>query len=281
MTENNWIELQVSIPGADPEKREIATALLADIGFDSFSDTEEGITAYISSSLWSENGVRHSGLFDLPVLEGISISFKTIEKINWNREWEKNFHPVIIGGRLSVRAPFHPKPSGVEFDIIIEPKMSFGTGHHQTTALMAKLLLETDINGMDVMDMGCGTGLLAILACKKGASKVNAVDIDEWACTNSRENCIINNCNADIRNGDISLMKNEKYDLILANITRNILIENMNQLSDSLNGSGLLFLSGFYADDLPEIEKAAVSNGLIPGKVLSEDGWCAASFRRT
>ena len=281
MTENNWIELRVSIPGADQEKRDIATALLADIGFESFSDTEDGITAYISSSVWSEESVRSSGLFDLPVLDGLSVNFKTIEKVNWNSEWEKNFHPVVIGGRLSVRAPFHRKPSGVEYDIIIEPKMSFGTGHHQTTALMAELLLETDVRGREVMDMGCGTGLLAILACKKGASKVSAVDIDEWACTNTRENCIVNNCSADIRKGDISAMRGEKYDLVLANITRNILIENMEQLSGSLHGSGLLFLSGFYADDLPEIEKAAESFGLIPGKVLSADGWCAVCFRRT
>jgi len=280
MSDNHWIELAVTIPDTDQEKRDIATALLADIGCESFSETDTGIIAYISSSLFSGEKLIDSGVYDLPVLKGIEISNRIIERVNWNKEWEKNFHPVIIAGQCSIRAPFHPKPDNVEFDIIIEPKMSFGTGHHQTTALMTELLIATDVKGLKVLDMVCGTGVLAILAFIKGAASVSAVDIDEWACVNTTENCSLNNCIVDVRQGDISTVEGERYDLILANITRNILIENMNTLGSCLNQGGILFLSGFYSEDLSEIEKATDTAGLIPGKVLSKDDWCAASFRK-
>jgi|WetSurMetagenome_2_1015567.scaffolds.fasta_scaffold00524_4 ribosomal protein L11 methyltransferase len=280
MNDNNCIELTVIIPDADQEKRDIAVALLADIGYESFSDTQTGVTAYISSSLFSDEALTACGIYNLPVLSGIVISNKPIERVNWNEEWEKNFQPVIIAEKCSVRAPFHPKPQNVDFDIVIEPKMSFGTGHHQTTALMTELLIGTDVKGLKVLDMGCGTGLLAILSSMKGASEVSAVDIDEWACINTIENCLVNNCNINVRQGDILTVAGEKYDLILANITRNILIENMATLSSCLNPSGRLFLSGFYNDDITEIEKATYAAGLMPGKVLSRDEWCAASFRK-
>jgi ribosomal protein L11 methyltransferase len=280
MNYNNQIELTVIIPDADQEKRDIAVALLADIGYESFSDTQTGVTAYISSSLFSGEALNTCGIYNLPVLSGIVTSTRLIKRVNWNREWEKNFQPVIIAERCSVRAPFHPKPQNVDFDIIIEPKMSFGTGHHQTTALMTELLLGTDVKGLKVLDMGCGTGLLAILSSMKGASDVSAVDIDEWACINTSENCLANNCIINVRQGDILTVAGEKYDLILANITRNILIENMTALSSCLNQSGRLFLSGFYNDDITEIEKATFAAGLMPGKVLSRDEWCAASFRK-
>jgi|WetSurMetagenome_2_1015567.scaffolds.fasta_scaffold23791_4 ribosomal protein L11 methyltransferase len=280
MSDTDWIELTVNFPDLSQEKRDIAIALLADIGFDSFADAPSGIYAYINNSLFSEDIVSSSGIFNLPVLNGVEVSSRLIEKVNWNKEWEKNFNPVIIGGRCSVRAPFHPKPDNTEFDILIEPKMSFGTGHHQTTALMMEMLLDIEVRGSKVLDMGCGTGVLAILSGIKGAASVVAVDIDEWACLNTRENCLANNCVADIRKGDISSVEGEIYDLILANITRNILTENMNILSSCLNHGGLLFLSGFYTDDITEIEKATVAAGLLPGKVLSKDEWCAASFRK-
>jgi ribosomal protein L11 methyltransferase len=280
MSNNNWTELTVIIPDVDQEKRDIAIALLADIGCESFSETDSGITAYISSSLFTDETLIASGIYDLPILKGIEISNRIIERVNWNKEWEKNFSPVIIARQCSVRAPFHPKPDNVEFDIIIEPKMSFGTGHHQTTALMVELLMGSDPKGKKVLDMGCGTGVLAILAYFKGAAAVSAVDIDEWACLNTTENCDINKCVVDVRQGDISTVAGEKYDIILANITRNILIENMNTLCSCLNPSGMLFLSGFYTDDITEIEKATGEAGLIPGKVLSKDNWCAAAFRK-
>jgi ribosomal protein L11 methyltransferase len=280
MADTDWIELSLNIPEADDEKRDIAVAILADIGFESFSNTESGITAYISSPEFTDNYIKSSGLLDLPMFKGTEAFYKIIERVNWNSEWEKNFQPVIIAGRCSVRASFHPKPEKIDFDIIIDPKMSFGTGHNQTTALMTELLLNTDVNGLKVLDMGCGTGILAILASMKGSREVSAVDIDEWACSNTSENCINNKCIVSVRKGDIATVTGEKFDLILANITRNILLENMELLCSCLNPGGLLFLSGFYKNDLSDINIATGKNGLLPDSILYKDEWCAAAFRK-
>jgi ribosomal protein L11 methyltransferase len=280
MAETDWIELSLTIPEADEEKRDIAVAILADIGYESFSNTESGITAYISSPEFNYDLIKSSGLLDLPMFSGTETEYRIIERVNWNREWEKSFQPVVIAGRCSVRASFHPKPENIDFDIIIDPKMSFGTGHNQTTVLMTELLLDADVNGLRVLDMGCGTGILAILASMKGAQQVSAVDIDEWACSNTSENCINNNCSVSVRKGDIATVTGEKYDLILANITRNILLENMELLSSCLNPGGLLFLSGFYRNDLPVISESTGKNGLLPDSVLNKDEWCAAAFRK-
>ncbi len=278
MVETDWIEISLHIPSPDDEKREIAMAYLAESGFESFSETDTGIKAYIVSEKYSEETLKESDLFILPAFKGSTFDISTIERVNWNSEWEKNFNPVIIDGRCSVRAPFHQKPEGTEFDIIIEPKMSFGTGHHQTTSLMTSLLLETDVEGLDVLDMGCGTGILAILAWLKKACKVVAVDIDEWACLNTTENAAANNCILEVRKGDIASVKDEKYNLVMANITRNILIDNMSVLSDILKSSGELFLSGFYESDLKVITDAASRFRLEIKRKISKDGWCAAHF---
>lgn len=280
MADSDWIELSLIIPDPDDGKREVAVAILADIGFESFANNEAGIAAYIQGMKFSSEMVTATGILDLPMFQGGSLSYRTIEKINWNLEWEKNFEPVIIANRCYVRAPFHPKPEGVDFDIVIEPKMSFGTGHHQTTALMTELLLNSDVTDLQVLDMGCGTGILAILASQKGAAGVNAVDIDEWACINTLENASLNNCEIVVRKGDIASVEGEKYDLILANITRNILLENMTTLNSCLNQGGTLFLSGFYSKDLPEITKATASSGLTFITRIIKDDWCAASFRK-
>ncbi len=175
---------------------------------------------------------------------------------------------------------FIPLPQNVDFDIVIDPKMSFGTGHHQTTALMIELLLDTDVTGCKVIDIGCGTGVLAILSFKKGAQNVTAVDNDEWACVNARENCLNNESIVLVREGDITSVKGEKYDIILANITRNILLENMDLLCSCLNTGGSILLSGFYKSDLKDITSATCSSGLLPGTVIDKDEWCAAAFRK-
>ncbi len=278
MDDPGYVELNVIIPSVDDEKREMVIALLAGVGYESFADTPSGINAYIQSCYFSKQSLADSGMPGLKALKGIEFSHRTIEKVNWNKEWESNFPQIMIAGRCSVRASFHPEPEKAEYDIVIDPKMSFGTGHHQTTALMAELMLDLPLENKSVMDAGCGTGILAILAAKKNASDVYAIDIDEWALRNTIENCIINGVNVTARQGDISTLKGEKYDVILANITRNFLIDNMTVLSASLRKNGFLLLSGFYSDDLKAITSEAEKENLLRETVLEKEGWCAVKF---
>src|SRR5690606_5037363 len=177
-----------------------------------------------------------------------------------------------------VRAPFHPK-TDAEFDIVIEPKMSFGTGHHETTHMMIQHLLETILEGKKTLDMGCGTAILAILAEMKGAQPIDAIDIDNWCYLNSIENAQRNNChNINVEEGDASLLDGRKYDVIIANINRNILLNDMNQYADCLNENGILFLSGFYEEDIPAIDECCKNLGLKLESVKKQNNWVALKY---
>ncbi|MEO0902266.1 MAG: 50S ribosomal protein L11 methyltransferase, partial [Bacteroidota bacterium] len=211
-----YIEFKFDIEPREPFS-DILMAELGELGFESFVETESGVLAYILESDWQEGMLN-----DLFVLQNsdvhISWTQKNIAQQNWNAEWEKNFHPIHVDGVCAVRAPFH-SPENVQYDIVIEPKMSFGTGHHETTYMMLKRILDLDFSGKTVLDMGCGTGVLAILAEMKGAGKVDAIDIDEWCYINTKENIERNRCeNIDAFQGDVGLIKEKKYDVILANI---------------------------------------------------------------
>lgn len=278
MEPSGYVELSVIIPSPDDTKREMAIALLSEEGFSSFIETPSGIKAYIDSGAFDEAAVSGYGLERIKGLKGATFSHRLIEKVNWNREWEKNFEPVLIGGRCCVRASFHQPDPVAEYDIIIDPKMSFGTGHHHTTALMAEMLLELPVKDKDVIDIGCGTGILAILAAKRGASSVDAADIDEWAVSNTAENARINSVDITVWQGDIASINGKSYDIVLANITRNILLENMIFLCDALRQKGTLFLSGFYQTDVCDITEAAKQRGLERIVFLERDSWCAAAF---
>ena len=240
---------------------EILVAELGELAFESFTETETGISAFVQKELWDEMildnvNILHSEEFD------IDYSFEEIDQVNWNEEWEKNFEPIDVDGRCHVRAPFHPK-TDAEFDILIEPKMSFGTGHHETTHMMIQHLLEMDVTGLKTLDMGCGTAILAILAEMKGAQPIDAIDIDNWCYLNSIENAERNNCtNISVYEGDASLLKGKKYDLIIANINRNILLNDMQTYVGCLNPKGTLLLSGFYNEDIPFIDASCTEKGL-------------------
>jgi ribosomal protein L11 methyltransferase len=278
MTENGYVELNVVIPLVNDEKREIVIALLSGLGYESFVDTPSGINAYIQSAKFSIKSVEDCGITELEALEGIDFSHRIIEKVNWNRRWESNFPQLMIAGRCSVRASFHQRPAEAEYDIVIDPKMSFGTGHHHTTSMMIELILDLDLKGKRVLDMGCGTGILAILAAKKNAASVEAVDIDEWAWKNTLENCILNGVEVNARQGSIEIVSGELYDVVLANITRNILTDNMSALNASLNNGGHLLLTGFFTRDLDDISGSANKEGLTMVKYHESEGWCAAEF---
>ncbi|HLT32772.1 MAG TPA: 50S ribosomal protein L11 methyltransferase, partial [Aquaticitalea sp.] len=224
---------------------EILIAELGYAGFESFVENEAGVIAYIQKNEWHEQI-----LDDIQILKSdefdINFSFGEIAPTNWNEEWEKNFSPIIVDGRCSIRAPFHPKPD-MEFDIVIEPKMSFGTGHHETTHMMVQHILRNDFKDKSVLDMGCGTGVLAILAEMKGAKPIDAIDYDNWCYLNSLENVERNGCkHISVLEGDAALLNGRSYDMIIANINRNILLKDMPIYVKSLNINGTLLLSGFY-----------------------------------
>ncbi|MFY8067604.1 MAG: 50S ribosomal protein L11 methyltransferase [Flavobacterium sp.] len=256
---------------------EILIAELGEKAFESFIETETGISAYVQKELWSENILEDIQILDNSEFN-ISYTFEEIEQVNWNEEWEKNFEAIEVDGKCHVRAPFHEK-TNAEYDIVIEPKMSFGTGHHETTHMMIQHILETDFTNKKTLDMGCGTAILAILAEMKGAQPIDAIDIDNWCYLNSIENAERNNCkHISVYEGDASLLAGKKYDIIIANINRNILLNDMQQYVDCLNTNGILFLSGFYTEDIPVISESCTSKGLSYVKQFERNNWVALKF---
>jgi ribosomal protein L11 methyltransferase len=272
----DYILLSCKIIPADPGI-DIITAQLADIDFESFEETEQGLNAYIQSRYFDEDKVKEV----FSTLEGISVEYEQelIPAQNWNAVWESNFEPVIIDGKCSVRAPFHSKPDGVEYDMVIEPKMSFGTAHHETTSLMISYLLKTDVEGKDVLDMGSGTAVLAILAGMKGAKSLTAIDIDPWPVENAKENARNNNVlQIEVIMGGAEQLDKKMFDVILANINRNVLLADMGSYSKVLNKNGTLFLSGFYKEDLEQITNTAFENGLEFVSFETKNNWTAAQY---
>lgn len=271
-----YIGYQFNVAPLEPGV-EILIAELGYAGFESFVETETGVTAYIQKDEW------HEGILnDIQILTSkefvINYSIEEIEQVNWNAEWEKNFNPIVVDGLCTVRAPFHEKPN-TKFDIIIEPKMSFGTGHHETTHMMIQHILNTDFNNKSVLDMGCGTGVLAILTEMKGATAIDAIDYDNWCYLNSLENVERNNCkNITVIEGDASALKGKAYDVIIANINRNILLNDMAAYVAALNKNGLLFLSGFYTEDIPAIQAECEKHTLKFEEKLERNNWVSLKF---
>jgi ribosomal protein L11 methyltransferase len=255
---------------------EMLIAQLGYVGFESFVEQDYGVTAYIQKQEWNSKILEdvfllHSNEFN------ITFEYNEIAQTNWNEEWEKNFNPIQVDDLVSIRAPFHTNPS-LQFDIVIEPKMSFGTGHHETTHMMVQHLLALDLDTKKVLDMGCGTGILAIFAEMKGAKPIDAIDIDRWCYENSLENIQRNNCNhITVYEGDASVLK-EKYDVIIANINRNILLSDMKTYTDCLNENGVLLLSGFYKEDIVIIEDEVTKHGVTFETMIQRNNWVALKY---
>ncbi len=262
------------------EGSEILIAQLSEIGFDSFVNTDTGIQAYVQEKLFNKDQFDQLQILKDKKNFKISYTYKQIPSQNWNAVWESNFEPVIIADRCYVRAPFHPSNQTFEFELLIEPKMSFGTAHHETTSLMIQLLLDIELKDKTVLDMGCGTGILAILAHKKGAKDIVAIDNDEWAFENTKENIARNNVTIKSMLGDATLIADMKFDFILANINRNILLKDISAYTISLNDNGMLLMSGFYTEDLSAIQKKCETNGLTFQKHLIKNNWVAVSFNK-
>jgi ribosomal protein L11 methyltransferase len=271
-----FLEYRFSINPLQPAS-DILIAELSELGFDSFVETKEGLLAYVKKENWNPLALQNVQILSN---ENCSINYEVseIEQENWNEQWESNFEPINVDNQCVVRAPFHDKPD-VEFDIVIMPKMSFGTGHHETTHMMLQLVLALDFTGKSVLDMGCGTGVLAILAAMKGASSVDAIDIDNWSYLNALENVAGNSCkHINVFEGDVSLLTNQNYDIIMANINRNILLADIPIYVDHLKKGGILLLSGFYEEDIPLISKECEANGLSFKENLEKNNWVASKY---
>ena len=264
---------------------DILIAEMSEIGFEGFQYTDTGFTAYISCQQFDKKKIQNLEFLQwLPSDYQIDWNSSVLEDRDWNLEWEKNFTPILIDKRILIRAGFHPTVPGIEYEIIIEPKMSFGTGHHPTTTLMLEILLDflEQIKNKKVLDMGCGTGILSIMAAKLGAHAVTGIDIDEWAYKNAMENIENNHLrHIEIKIGDAGLLEKEnKFDFILANINRNILLTDMPFYIHHLEDQGILILSGFYAQDLPFIQKKAEEEGMILINQKTNQNWTAVSFTK-
>ena len=264
----------------DASLNEVLVAWLGENDFDMFEERIDGLNAYIESSRFSEDKLKEALAF-MPDADNISYETSLIRGSNWNKEWESNFPAVTIDNRVHIRAPFHDAIESAEHEIIIEPKMSFGTGHHATTSCMIKLMLDSDFKNKSVLDLGTGTGILAILAERLGAASILAIDIDDNSVENSMENIARNNCGRiTIQKGDASILAGRRFDIVLVNINRNILLQDMGRYSDSLNDHGLLFLSGILVEDERVILESASRYHLQADQRLTEGDWLAIKLKR-
>lgn len=271
------VHVQVSPP--DPG-RDILVAQLSELGYEGFLETDSGLDAYVPQADFDADALE--SLFDMLGKHGLSIDHtrSVQEDHNWNEEWEKNFDPVEVEDLCRIRAPFHASIGGFRQELIIMPKMSFGTGHHSTTWMMVKLMMEQGVQS-PLLDMGCGTSVLAILARKLGATGVTAIDIDEWAYTNSLENVEMNAAGpVEVLQGDATLLAGRHFSTILANINRNVLLADIEVYARCMSAGGTLFLSGFYLHDLPDIQTCAEAHGFSFTRSLEKQDWSAALFRK-
>jgi ribosomal protein L11 methyltransferase len=277
----NYIEVAFTFEPATPENREIIAALTSEAGFESFSDTKQGVNGYAPENLFDEEIMKEAIIPLFSTFENLTYSINTIETQNWNEQWEKSFEPIHIGQQCRIRAPFHSSEGQFEFDIVIEPKMSFGTGHHATTVLMMEMILPLDLNGKKVLDMGCGTGVLGILAAMKNAESAVGIDVDNWSFENSIENAQRNHIsNFEVKLGDASLLAGQYFDVILANINRNILLNDMEYYVKAMKMGSQLVLSGFYIQDLPLISTKAAQLGLTHNRHIENNNWTAVLFSK-
>ncbi len=273
-----YIEVNITLGQNDPFRDLLVDALGNEGPYDSFVETPTGLKAYVQESLFDEDWLKEQ-LADIEEMTSCSYTFENLPDKNWNEEWEKQHKPVLVeaanGKRVWVRAPFHEHRSDVDYEIEIEPKMSFGTAHHQTTYMMLSYLTELELAGQRVLDMGCGTAVLAILAKIRGAEYVEAIDIDEWAYNNAIENAQRNGVALNVRIGDASLLTGQQFDLIIANINRNILLNDMAAYAKVLAQGGTLLLSGFYESDVPVLQQHAEALGLQLQQQKVRQSWAA------
>lgn len=261
---------------------DVLAAVLADVGFDSFVPTDKGITAYVPQQQFDEQALKEV-LAHYPIAEtDISYSWAEVEDKDWNEEWEKHFfQPIVIDNRCIIHSTFHRDIPTMEYNIIINPQMAFGTGHHETTSLIIAELLDSDLVGKSVLDMGCGTSILAILARMRGAVPITAIDIDTWCVENSKENIALNHLtDIDVSLGDASSLSDKgPFDVVIANINRNILVNDMHRYVARMKSGAELYMSGFYVEDIPVIRQEAEKHHLTFIHHKEKNNWAAVKFK--
>ncbi|BBE20603.1 ribosomal protein L11 methyltransferase [Aquipluma nitroreducens] len=274
-----YIQIRFKLNPDTTENREILVAMLSDLAFESFDESEEQIMGYIPGE-----SVDLEEIEAITTLLPFSVATENemIPDKNWNEVWEKNyFKPLLIGNRCLVRAPFHTEFEPAEFELVIEPKMAFGTGNHETTTLIAEQILNMDLAGKTVLDMGCGTGILGMLASLKGAKTVTAIDIDTWSFESTVENARLNNIlNLEAKLGDASLLGTETFEIIFANIHKNVIVNDLPVYESVLQSGGKLYLSGFYTYDMPDVKAKAESLGLIETGFQEKNNWVVYAFSK-
>ena len=276
-----YFEVTFTTSPCNETVNDVVSALAGEIGFESFVEWENGVQAYIQQSLFDEEALK-SMVADFP-LPDTTIEYTVVEAEDkdWNEEWEKNFfQPIVIGDRCCIHSTFHKDTPQTEYEILINPQMAFGTGHHETTSSIISELLEADLQGKSVLDMGCGTSILAILASMRGADPITAIDIDDWCVNNSRDNIALNGIeNITVEWGDANLLKGRApFDVIIANINRNILLADMAQYAACMHPGSEIFMSGFYVEDIPVIQEKAESLGMEFIHHREKNNWAAVKF---
>lgn len=277
----DYFEIKINTTPSSDIITDVLSALAGEAGCESFIPETNGLTAYAQQNIF-DKGILEENLSNFPI-ENVLISYeiKVAENKDWNAEWEQNsFQPIVIGNECVVHSMSHTDYPVAKYDIIINPKLAFGSGHHQTTSMMMQRILDMDIKGLDVLDMGCGTSILGILAKMCGANHLTAIDIDQWSVDNSKEHFILNNIDdAVVLLGDATLLTDMKFDVILANINRNILLNDMAKYVACLNPSGALLMSGFYTEDIPLIQQEAERLGLTYLDSMVQDNWACLKFK--
>ena len=279
---NDYYKVVFNFSPWNETESDILSALLADAGFESFEQEPPALNAYIKAELLAQTELNDI-LFQYPFSSTIDWKSEFIVGEDWNKEWEKNyFTPMLIGDRCVIHSSFHKDYPKAEYEIVIDPKMAFGTGHHETTSLMVERLLDADLSGKTVMDMGTGTGILAMLSVIKGAKSVSGVEIDQAAYENALENVKVNNVDVHLYRGDASVLKSivEKFDLLLANINRNIILNDMEAYAASIVPGGEMQISGFYSEDVPMLVDKAASLGLELKGRAEKKNWTMLLFKK-
>ncbi len=275
----NYIEVIFTLTPFEPWS-DLLSSELGELGFESFLEEDGVLKTYVTKDLFNEVKVKECHTLNNDLVQ-VSYSYQELEQQNWNKEWESNFSPVYVEKEICVRATFHDPEPSFPYEIIIDPKMSFGTGHHSTTHLMLNSMCEIDFKDKSVLDMGSGTGVLAIFAAMKGAKPVFAIDIDEWCSVNAMENAIANGVEfIQISQGDKKDIEGLKVDILIANINRNILIHQMDAYAKAINPGGELHISGFYLEDVTMLVEEATKNGLEFAKKNSMNNWTTLKFNK-